>query len=89
MAAFNLSPADMLAKDKVRFGRLEKEGREIFRFRTTDYRIYFEKTPKGIAVCRILHKNSLSDFLFRSNLSVGEDEALQKNPDFWKLIDDR
>jgi mRNA-degrading endonuclease RelE of RelBE toxin-antitoxin system len=89
MAAFNLSPEDMLKTDQERFGRLEREGRALFRFRANDYRIYFEETTKGIEVHRILHKNTLTDFLFRSNLPVGEDEALQKNPEFWKLIDDR
>lgn len=89
MTSFNLSPEDLLKSDRERFGRLEREGRSLFRFRANDYRIYFEQTPKGIEVRRILHKNSLTDFLFRSSLPVGEDEALQKNPDFWNLIDDR
>jgi len=38
-------------------------------------------------VHRILSRNSLKDFLYRSSLPVGEDEALQQNPKFWELIE--
>jgi len=38
-------------------------------------------------VHRILSRNSLKDFLFRSSLPTGEDEALQQNPKFWELIE--
>ena len=90
MSSFNLTPEDMTKLEQDdRFGRLEREGRTLYRFRAHDYRIYFEQTAKGISIHRILHKNTITDFLFRSNLPVGEDEALQKNPEFWKLIDDR
>lgn len=40
-----------------------------------------------MVVHRILSKNTLKDFLFRSSLPVGEDEALQENPKFWELIE--
>jgi mRNA-degrading endonuclease RelE of RelBE toxin-antitoxin system len=89
MEAFNLTSQDLTTGECERFGQLERDGRKLMRFRAMDYRIYFEKTPKGIEVHRILHKNTLKDFFFRSNLPVGEDEELQKNPDFWKFIDDR
>jgi hypothetical protein len=41
----------------------------------------------GVVVHRILSKNTLKDFLFRSSLPIGEDEALQENPKFWELIE--
>jgi mRNA-degrading endonuclease RelE of RelBE toxin-antitoxin system len=71
------------------FARLEREGRSLYRFRTGDHRLYFERTPgeRAIVLHRILHKNSLRDFFFRSNIPGTEEEALQKNPDFWKMID--
>jgi hypothetical protein len=34
-----------------------------------------------------LSKNTLKDFFFRSGIKTGEDEALQKNPKFWELIE--
>jgi hypothetical protein len=65
----------------------EREGRTLHRFRIGDYRIYFERHDLGIVVHRILSRNSLKDFLFRSSLPVGEDEALQENPKFWEMIE--
>jgi mRNA-degrading endonuclease RelE of RelBE toxin-antitoxin system len=87
LSEFNFLPEDLDKMDKEKFGRLAREGRQLFRYRTTDYRIYFEVTPKGLCVHRVLHKNSLKDFLFRTKLPVAEDETLQKNPDFWDMID--
>jgi hypothetical protein len=70
-----------------RFGRLERRGHVLHRFRLGDYRVYFERHELGVVVHRILSKNTLKDFLFRSSLPLGEDEALQDNPRFWELID--
>jgi hypothetical protein len=41
----------------------------------------------GVLVHRILSRHTLKDFLFRSGLKTGEDEALQENPKFWELIE--
>lgn len=79
-----------------RFGVVERDGRRIFRFRSDDddYRIYFtvEKNEDGdnvVVVQRVLHADSLKDFLFRSGIgSDGEDHKLSKSRSFWKLIDD-
>jgi mRNA-degrading endonuclease RelE of RelBE toxin-antitoxin system len=68
------------------FGRLEQEGRTLHRFRLGDYRVYFERHDLGVLVHRILSRHTLKDFLFRSGLKTGEDEALQENPKFWELI---
>jgi hypothetical protein len=39
---------------------------------------------------RVLHKNSLSDFLFRNGSKIAgpEDEILSKSKNFWKLIEE-
>lgn len=70
------------------YGKLEREGKVLYRFRTKDYRIYFEVQDGTIVVQRLLHKNSFSDFLFRSKMPVSEDEALSESKHFWKLIDE-
>ena len=76
-----------MSTDLERFGKLERTGRTMHRFRLGDYRIYFERHELGLLVHRILSKNTLKDFLFRSSLPTGEDEALQQNPKFWELIE--
>ena len=69
------------------FGKLERGGRILHRFRVGDYRVYFEKHELGLVVHRILNRHTLKDFLFRSGLKTQEDEALQSNPKFWDLIE--
>lgn len=70
-----------------KFGIIQQDDRVLYRFRATDYRIYFEKNEKGLLIHRVLNKNSLKDFFYRSQLPVVEDEELQKNPHFWAMID--
>ncbi|MCQ2371813.1 MAG: hypothetical protein MJ058_07180 [Akkermansia sp.] len=80
-------------KDKPsdkRFGVVERDGRKIYRFRSKDYRIYFTLEEDGtVVVQRLLHADSLNDFLFRSGIGKGsEDQKLGASRSFWKLIDD-
>jgi mRNA-degrading endonuclease RelE of RelBE toxin-antitoxin system len=87
LGEFRGLPGEMLKSDLHQFGRLERAGKTLHRFRLGDYRIYFERHELGIVVHRILSRNTLKDFLFRSNLPTGEDEALQENPKFWEMIE--
>ncbi|MDA7618019.1 MAG: hypothetical protein P8L18_07205 [Verrucomicrobiota bacterium] len=80
-------PQDVRSKDLDRFGKLERQGKQLYRYRLGEYRVYFERCELGIIIHRILSKNTLRDFLFRSSLPTGEDEALQENPKFWELMD--
>jgi mRNA-degrading endonuclease RelE of RelBE toxin-antitoxin system len=89
LSEFNILPGDLSTIDTEKYGRLEREGRQLYRYRAKDYRIYFEQIEKGLLIHRVLHKNTLKDFLFRSKLPMAEDEVLQKNPRFWELIDER
>ena len=87
LGEFRGLPQEVMSTELERFGKLEREGKTLHRFRLEDYRIYFERHELGLVVHRILSKNSLKDFLFRSSLQLGEDEALQQNPKFWELIE--
>jgi mRNA-degrading endonuclease RelE of RelBE toxin-antitoxin system len=89
LSKFNGLSDEVLKNDPDRFGCLERDGRKLLRYRAVDYRIYFERTDDGILIHRVLHKNSLKDFFYRSSLPLAEDEELQKNPAFWDLIDQR
>ena len=87
LGEFRGLPQEVMSTDLERVGRLERNNKLLHRFRLGDYRVYFERHELGIVVHRILSTNSLKDFLFRSSLPIGEDEALQKNPKFWELIE--
>jgi len=86
LGEFRGLPQEALHTDLERFGRLRRGGKTLHRFRLGDYRLYFERHELGLVVHRILSRNTLKDFQFRSNLPLGEDEA-QDNPRFWELIE--
>ncbi len=91
LEALNIQPGDLedalLAK---RFGVLERSGsKKLYRCRAGDHRIYFAVKDGNVRIHRVLHKNTLADFLYRSNLpGGGEDEALSQSKNFWLLIDE-
>jgi len=85
---FKVSEKDLERIDGDRFGKIEREGKTLYRFRAKDYRFYFEVKDGTVIVHRVLHKGTLSDFLFRSKMPLGEDEELAKSKHFWKLIDE-
>ncbi len=87
LGEFRGLPQQAIGTELEQFGKLERGGRTLYRFRVGDYRIYFERHELGLLVHRILSKHTLKDFLYRSGLKVSEDEALQANPRFWDLIE--
>lgn len=87
LGEFRGLPQEVISTELERFGKLERGGKILHRFRIGDYRIYFERHELGVVVHRIFSKNTLKDFLFRSSLPVGEDEVLQENPKFWEMIE--
>lgn len=87
LGEFRGLPQKIMTTELDRFGKLERTGKTLHRFRLDDYRVYFERHELGIVVHRILNRNTLKDFLFRSSLPTGEDQALQDNPKFWEMIE--
>ena len=87
---FQVSESTLQTLDDARFGKMEKDGKILYRYVAKDYRIYFEVIEVKVIVHRVLHANSLNDFLFRTNISptAGEDEILSQSKHFWKLIDE-
>jgi mRNA-degrading endonuclease RelE of RelBE toxin-antitoxin system len=87
LGEFRGLPQQVMSTELEEFGKLERAGRILHRFRIGDYRVYFEKHELGVVVHRILSRHTLKDFLFRSGLKMDEDEALQQNPKFWEMIE--
>ena len=84
---FKVTREDLDQLNGERFGKIERDGHTLYRFRAKEYRFYFEVKDNRVIVHRVLHKNTFSDFLFRSNIPL-EDEALAESKHFWKLIDE-
>ena len=87
LGEFRGLPQQVMKTDLDDFGKLERAGRTLHRFRVGDYRVYFERHDLGVVVHRILSRHTLKDFLFRSGLKVQEDKALEENPKFWEMIE--
>jgi len=87
LGEFRGLPQQVMTTELDAFGRLERGGRTLHRFRVGDYRVYFERHDLGLVVHRILSRHTLKDFFYRSGLKMGEDETLQENPKFWDLIE--
>ena len=85
---FKVTGDDLEHLDDERFGRIERDGKTLYRFRSSEWRFYFEVVGEQVVVHRVLHRGTFSDFLFRSKLPMGEDEALADSKYFWKLIDE-
>ena len=88
LSQFNVGPTDLEHLDDERFGKIDREGKTLYRYRSADYRVYFELSGENIIVHRLLHKGTFQDFLFRSKLPMSEDEALSKSKHFWGLIEE-
>jgi mRNA-degrading endonuclease RelE of RelBE toxin-antitoxin system len=90
--AFRVSESDLVELDDNdehrNFGKISRDGKTLYRFRANDCRIYFEVAENLVIVHRVLHKNTFSDFLFRSKMPVSEDEQLAESKHFWNLIDE-
>ncbi len=88
LAEFQFLPEDLDKLDADKFGTVERDGKRLFRYRAKDYRIYFDRRTEGITVHRVLHKNTIRDFLFRTKLPMTEDDQLGQREGFWKLIEE-
>ena len=90
LEGLNIQPEDVEQNRlEQRYGVISRGTGRLYRCRAGDYRIYFAVENSHVQVHRVLHGNSIKDFIFRSNLgSAGEDEVLQESKSFWKLIEE-
>ena len=85
---FKVGKDDLENLEGDRFGKIERDGTVLYRFRAKEYRFYFEVKEDFVVVHRVLHRGTFSDFLFRSKMPLAEDEQLAESKHFWKLIDE-
>lgn len=85
---FKVGEDDLANLNEDRFGKIDRDGTVLYRFRAKDFRFYFEIKDASVVVHRVLHKGTFSDFKFRSKMPLAEDEALANSKHFWKLIDE-
>ena len=80
--------AHRLANPREPLGRFWREGTTFYRLRAGDYRIYFERRDSDTLYTHyILHRNSLTDFVFRTKLPISEEQLLEQHQSFWKYLE--
>jgi mRNA-degrading endonuclease RelE of RelBE toxin-antitoxin system len=91
---FQVTPEDLEGLEEndadSKFGHIDRDGKSLYRYRASDVRIYFEvsENHQSVIVHRVLSKNTFQDFLYRTELPVGDDEALHQSKQFWELIEE-
>lgn len=68
-------------------GRFHRNGKTYYRVRAGEFRIYFEQQGDALFSHYILHKNTLSDFIFRFKLPVTEEFMVEQHDSFWKYLE--
>lgn len=80
--------AGELANPKEPIGKVNRAGKIFYRLRAGEFRIYFEILDNETIYCEyILHKNTLTDFVFRTKLPVSEEQLLEQHQSFWKYLE--
>lgn len=68
-------------------GRFSRKNKTYYRIRAGEFRIYFEQEKDGLFAHYILHKNTLSDFVFRFKLPITEEFMIEQHDSFWKYLE--
>lgn len=68
-------------------GRFNRNGKTYYRVRAGEFRIYFEQDKDSLFAHYILHKNTLSDFVFRFKLPVSEEFMIEQHDSFFKYLE--
>jgi mRNA-degrading endonuclease RelE of RelBE toxin-antitoxin system len=82
----NLSP-DQLENPDDSIGSFQRDGRTYYRVRAGDFRCYFEINGNTLFSHYILHRNSLTDFIYRNKLPVTEETMAEEHTSFWKYLE--
>ena len=78
---------EQLENPNEELGRFHRGGKTYYRVRAGEFRIYFELHGEAIFAHYILHKNTLTDFIFRFKLPFTEEFMLEQEDSFWKYLD--
>ena len=82
----NLTEKQLLAPREP-LGAFTREGKEMFRIRSGEHRIYFERLGDSLKTTCILHKNTLTDFIYRTKLPIKEEQLIEQSSSFWKYLE--
>jgi mRNA interferase RelE/StbE len=78
---------EQLDNPNEELGRFHRSGTIYYRVRAGEFRIYFEQKGDALLAHYILHKNTLSDFVFRFKLPFTEEFMIEQDDSFWKYLE--
>jgi mRNA-degrading endonuclease RelE of RelBE toxin-antitoxin system len=78
---------EQLENPNEELGRFHRNGKTYYRVRAGEFRIYFEQDGEALFAHYILHKNTLTDFIFRFKLPFTEEFMLEEEDSFWKYLE--
>lgn len=79
--------SSQLSNPKEPLGKFSRGGKTLYRLRSGEFRLYFEIEGSTLHTICILHKNSLTDFIFRTKLPISEDQLVEQHSSFWKYLE--
>ncbi|HKJ89807.1 MAG TPA: cytotoxic translational repressor of toxin-antitoxin stability system [Oceanipulchritudo sp.] len=82
----NVTPAQLSSADES-IGRFHRDGITYYRVRAGDFRCYFEIRGETLYAHFILHRNSLTDFIYRNRLPITEETMVEQHKSFWKYLE--
>ena len=77
---------EQLSQPREPLSKFSRGGTTFYRLRAGGFRCYFEVDSNSLYNHYILHKNTLSDFVFRSKLPLSEDLIMEQDQSFWKYL---
>jgi len=78
---------DQLENPDESIGKMSRNGKTFYRVRAGDFRCYFEIRGDTLYALYILHRNSLTDFIYRNKLPVTEETMAEQSNSFWKYLE--
>lgn len=81
-----LSP-DQLENPDETMGKFHRGGKTYYRVRAGDFRCYFEVNGNTLFSHYILHRNSMTDFIYRNKLPATEETMAEQTNSFWKYLE--
>lgn len=82
----NLTPQQLENPDDS-IGKFHREGTTYYRVRAGNFRCYFEIRGDTLYAHYILHKKSLTDFIYRNRLPATQETMAENSPSFWKYLE--
>jgi mRNA-degrading endonuclease RelE of RelBE toxin-antitoxin system len=79
--------AERLVDPNSDIGKFHRESKVFYRLRADEFRVYFERQDSVLYCHYILHRNTLTDFLFRIKMPVTEEQMVEQHESFWKYLE--